>query len=111
MLLLKNNKIINVDISEDVTNEVLAIRSFDILSNKDSKYYNSHAVREVVYRLIMHNDSVDYGKYNFRVVKSQYNDNSSLGNYYRVFDTKGEAISRMLEDGFIVTIDGIEITK
>lgn len=30
---------------------------------------------------------------------------------YAVFETKGGAIKRMIEDGFTVTIDGVVITK
>jgi hypothetical protein len=48
--------------------------------------------------------------YNWKIIQSKFSDNSSLGNYHSNSETKGEAISRMLEAGFIVEICGKRIT-
>ena len=79
-------------------NEFLATKTKEQL---DSEY----AKKDVVYKAICHND----GKYNWKVIKSQYSDNSNLGFYYMTFDTLAGAISQMINDGFIVTKNGILI--
>ena len=102
MLVLQNNKLVEVNLKED---------DATILARKDiSKLDKKYASKSVVYKLIKHgieSPSV-IGKYNFQVIHSQYNDNSSLGNYYLTFKSKGEAIKKMIDDGFEITINGIE---
>jgi hypothetical protein len=106
MLLLQSNKLVNINTSED-TGVIHATKSLDKLNSQ-------FAVKDEVLLLIMHTSKLvpeHYGKYNFKVTQSYFKDDSSLGSYYEVFNTKGQAISRMILDGYSITIDGHPFTN
>lgn len=107
MLLLQDNKLVTVDTSED-SGVITCIKTKEQL-NESSNY----AVKSEIRQLIMHSERgySDYGKYNWKVTQSSYSDDSSLNNYYRTFDTKGQAISKILEDGYELRIDGKLFTR
>jgi len=110
MILLRNNKLEWQDQSEQKTTEVLATKTFNQVKSEG----NGYATKGVTYKMINHGQDASpqhHYKYNFKVTQSEYPDDSSLGVFFRVSDTKGEAIAYMLNKGFTVTVDGVEITK
>lgn len=107
MLLLQNNKLVYVDMFEDTKSTIIAVKSLDELKNEDTSSYH---VKDIEYTLGLPKYPVAEGIYLFKMTKSPYNDGSGIGNGYNgVHQTKGEAISKMLEDGFRVYQNGIEI--
>lgn len=106
MLLLQNNKLITIDKSEDDS----VIKAVKYLKDLNPKY----EVKDEIRNLIIHSDTrdrVSYGKYNWKVIQSSFNDDSSLGHYYMMFDTKGEAIDRILKDGYSLFINDKLVTR
>ena len=100
MTLLRNDKLVRVDLEEQ------SIAPSDIVARKMTENGNP-----VEYWMIRHTWEYFHqnSAYNWKVIKCPHADNSSLGNRYSVFETKGEAIERMLRDGFTVTVNGVEI--
>lgn len=104
--ILQDFSIKKIIVSEQLTTEVLAIKSVEELQKKSPLYVN-----RVVYRLITHpHDKFSQGyAYNWEVIESPFTDKSSLGSKYSTSETKGEAILRMLKDGFEVIVDGVQM--
>ena len=106
---LIDNKLEEVVIKEQETSLVTATKSIETL-NEAYKYDYTNGV---VYKLVTHTFdryASDYA-YNWKVIESQYSGDSNLGNFYSTSETKGTAIKRMLDDGFTVVVDGVEILK
>jgi hypothetical protein len=103
MLLLKNNKLVQTNLREDP----VLVRAMKSKADLNSDFAVKNEIRE----LVMHQKGASIGKYNFVVVQSSYSDDSSLGSYYSVFDSKGDAISKLLSDGYSITINGEKMTR
>ncbi len=112
MYLLKDNKIINVDTSEDRSQPAItAIKTVEQLKEEHARINMSDAIKkDQIYTL---NWIDDYGKgeFCFKMTQSPYDDNSGLKNGHGVHRTKGRAIMNMLENGFRVFNGDVEITK
>ena len=107
MLLLKNNKLVYVDMSEDTKSTIIAVKSLEELKKEK---HNSFYTKDVEYTLGSPRYPVAEGVYLFKMTKSPYNDDSGIGDGYNgVHQTKGQAISITLEDGFRVYQDEVEI--
>ena len=107
MLLLQNNKLIYVDTSEDIKSTITAVKSLEEL-NKEK--YGYLYIKDVEYTLGSPRYPDAERKYLFKMTKSPYKDDSGIGDGFNgAHQTKGQAISKMLEDGFRVYQDGIEI--
>lgn len=104
---LQDNSLKRILVEEQKTTEVLAIKSLEQLKSESS--FDGY-VNRVVYKLFTHDWDrfADNYAFNWAVIESEYNDKSSLGTRYTVFETKGSAIQRMLKDGFTIMIDGVE---
>jgi hypothetical protein len=109
-VVLQDNTLKRILVSEQETKEVLAVKSLEQLKSESS--FDGY-INRVVYKLITHNwDGFSDGfAYNWECIESEFSDQSSLGKKYSVFETKGKAIQRMLADGFSITIDGVEFTN
>lgn len=113
MLILRDNKLINIDISEDKTNtSIIARKSLETLITEHHKRFNGkykhNFIDEQEYTLSYSRDDKEYI---FRCTKSEYGDKSSLGYGHGIYRTKGEAIQDMLNDGFTVFNGDIQITN
>ena len=88
--------------------EVLATKSLECL--KKAPHSESYS-KGIVYKLITHKWDYFTGgwAYNWQVMQCPFTDDSSIGKRYNVFETVGGALDRMRKDGFVVTIDGIEL--
>ena len=107
MILLKDNKLIYVDTSEDTVSTIIAVKSLEEL-NKEK--HNSFYTKDIEYTLGSPRYPDAERIYLFRMSKSPYKDDSGIGDGFNgAHQTKGQAISKMLEDGFRVYQDGIEI--
>lgn len=104
MRIYQNGKIIRINTQED---NYINIKAIMPLNKLDSKY----AVKDEIYKMVFHDNNYSAYKYNFKVIQSQYSDDSSLDNYYMNFDTVAEGILRMLNDGFKVFDGNIELTR
>lgn len=107
MILLQNNKLVYVDTSEDIKSTITAVKSLEELNKEKHSHYH---VKDVEYTLGFTEYFDAERKYLFKMTKSPYKDDSGIGyGFNGAHQTKGQAISKMLEDGFRVYQDGVEI--
>lgn len=107
MLLLQDNQLVYVDMSEDTKSTIIAVKSLDELKNENTR---SYYVKDVEYTLGLPKYPDAERIYLFKMTKSPYRDDSGIGDGYNgAHQTKGQAISKMLEDGFRVYQNGVEI--
>lgn len=106
---LQDNQLKRVLVKEQTTTEVIAKKSLEQLKSE----YDFNYIRGKKYKLISHSwDNFSDGyAYNWECIESEFSDNSSLGNKYKPFETKGDAIKALFEKGYSITIDGIEFTN
>ena len=104
MLLLRNNKIVNIDVSEDMfkDNDFKAIRTLEMLKADG----NRHASKDEIYEMCVDSS----GNFNFKCIQSCYSDDSSLGKYITSRATKGELVHSTIGYGYKVFNGEIEIT-
>ena len=108
MILLKDNKLIYVDTSEDTESTIIAVKSLEELKKEK---HNSFYTKDVEYTLGLPRYPDAERMYLFKMTKSPYKDDSGSGDGFTgAHQTKGQAISKMLEDGFRVYQDGVEIS-
>jgi hypothetical protein len=113
MTLLRDNKLITVDTSEDKDNTIIAIKSLDYLLANEK--YHDKAVSDKIYTLRWEENNRTFTSapdhYIFRCSQSCWADGSGMnGGYTGMQLTKGDAIKLMLKDGFRVYNGDIEIT-
>lgn len=111
MKLLRNNKIIDVDIHED-RSFIIGIKSLEMLK---AKWPNTPSVRDSyikdeIVTMEYINEREDSKPYVFRTTQSPYSDGSGLNHGYGTYKSKGEAIINLISNGFKVYNNGIEIT-
>lgn len=87
----------NIDTSED---------SSIITAIKTKEQLGEFAVKDEIREITLDT----HRKYNAKVTQSSYADNSSLGDWYMQWNTKGEAISRLKQDGYTICADGKELS-
>lgn len=118
MLILKDNKLQWIDVSEDASDKetgIYAIKTVDILLkeqeelNKNSFMkstitYSKDKISKLAY-------SHKFGGWIFTVTQSEFSDDSGLGSGNGIHETKGVAISAQLKSGYKVFNGNIEITK
>lgn len=96
MIIVRNNQLLMLDISEDMIsdNDFKAIKTLEQLKEEGNRY----AIRDEIYNMVAHND----GGVNFQCIQSCYSDNSSLGKFIHKCDTKGELIYKTIGYGYSV---------
>ena len=107
MLILQNNKLVYVDMSEDTKSTIIAVKSLEELKKEK---HNPFYTKDVEYTLGLPRYPDAERMYLFKMTKSPYKDDSGIGDGFNgAHQTKGQAISKMLEDGFRVYQDEVEI--
>lgn len=107
MILLKNNKLVYIDTSEDDKSHIIATKSLEELSKS---FYKEYLDKDIEYTLGTPIFPDVARSYIFKMTKSPYKDGSGIGTSFNgTYATKGEAINDILKAGFKVYKDGVEI--
>ena len=104
MVLLQNNKLVQIDTREDSYSTVTAVKSLEALKKDNPISYHD---KPVEYTLTYNKGS---NTYLFKMTKSPFKDDSEIGNGYNGhYFTKGYAILAMINAGFRVYQDEVEV--
>ena len=107
MVLLQNNKLVQLDTREDSFSTIIAVKSLEVLKEDNTTTFH---VKSVEYTLTIIKKYDENKQYLFVMTKSPFKDDSGIGNGYKsTYFTKGNAILDMINDGFRVYQNGIEI--
>ena len=92
--LLRDKKLIKVDVSEDEEVLILATKTKSLIRT---------AVADCIYKLIKYDDNT----WAFKMIQTPWRDKSGLGDYYNSesFTSKGEAIKKIRSHSYSVTLD------
>ncbi len=105
MYLLRDNKIIIVDVSEDAINNIKSIKTVEELKKE---YNSSSIVKDKISTLTYYRGNKS--GWVFEITQSQFTDDSGIGHGNGIHETKGDAIMVQLRSGYKVYINDKEIT-
>ena len=103
MILLKDGKLVSIDTREDNNVEIIAVKTADILKQEEH-FHADKIVRDKIYKMTY---DIHKNKYIFMLSQTPYGEDPESRSYgvgvtgAGFFNTKGEAISKMLETNSI----------
>ena len=115
MILLRNNKLEKIDVSEQKTTEITVVKTIARMQSEDAERNKNwpnrtptEYVNDKIYKVMYFHDK---DKFNMIMTQSPWKDNSGIGNYYSSYNTKGELLYNVIQDGYEVYVDGIKIAS
>jgi hypothetical protein len=105
MILLQNNKLVNVTFGEDDISNKKIYAERTVVKYEELYGYNESITHNQKCILLRINNN-SKPKYCFKVLLSHYTNNKNQNNLFTQYDTIGEAIVIMQKCGYVITING-----